>query len=220
MESTESRYLPAVVLVGVLAAMAPHFFFGSPLQLHLEGNMKAWLGIAVWAPAVLAGLAFFNGVEFSGRVAEPRLSPWRPFFLVMIPVVWVTFLGVTYADWWTDMGSMRPWNELQKVLPMHAGLAALQVLFWQGIVQERLGRSWPAAVRVGVVTALNVAVVAPFVLNPSTMVDPVQHVIVPVAIGQLLIAILAELGLQHRTTMIVASAFGGAWIWFQQALLL
>lgn len=220
METTESRTLPAVVLVGILAAMAPHFFFASPLQLHLDGNMKGWLGIAVWAPAVLAGLAFFNGVEFSGRVSEPRLSPWRPFFLVMIPVVWVTFLGVLYADWWTNMGSMRPWGELQKVLPLHAGLAALQVLFWQGIVQERLGRSWPAAVRVGVVAALNVAVVAPFALHPAGMVDAVTHVIVPVGLGQFLIAFWAELGLRHRSTMIVAAAFGGAWIWFQQALLL
>ncbi len=221
MESTsENRLTKPLVAIGLIAAAAPHFFFASPLQLHLEGNMKGWLGLIVWAPAILAGIAFFLGVEFSGRVRPVKDVKVTNASLVLAPLVWLIFLALWFEPWWTQMQGLRPMEELQKVLPLQAGLAALQVLFWQGIVQSKINEQVGPTGRVLIVVGLNVAIALPFVLHPSALIHPWVDVIVPTLVWSLLIAVVAETGAQHRTTMIVAAFFGGAFIWFQQALLL
>lgn len=218
--TTETRLTKPLAAIGLIAAAAPHFFFASPLQLHLEGNMKGWLGLIVWAPAILAGIAFFLGVEFSGRVRPVKDQKLTNAALVLTPLVWVIFLALWFEPWWTQMQGLRPMEELQKVLPLQAGLAALQVLFWQGIVQSHISSKVGPTGRVLIVVGLNVAITLPFLMHPSALIHPWAHVILPTAVSSLLIAVIAETGVQHRTTMLIAAIFGGAWIWFQQALLL
>ncbi len=218
--TTESPLTKPLVAIALIAAAAPHFFFASPMQLHLEGNMKGWLGLIIWAPAILAGIAFFLGVEFSGRVREVKNQQLANATLVLVPLAWIIFLALWFESWWTQMQGLRPMAELQKVLPLQAGLAALQVLFWQGIVQSHISPKVGPTGRVLIVVGLHVAITIPFVLHPSALVHPWADVIFPTAVWSLLIALVAETGVPHRTTMAVAAIFGAAWVWFQQALLL
>lgn len=219
-ESLNNRFTKPLAWLAMIAATAPHFFFASPLQLHLEGNMKGWLGLAVWEPAVLAGVAFFVGVDLSGRVTDVKNTLIKNAALVVGPLVWVLFLALWFEPWWTNMGSMRPVGELQKVLPLHAVLAAMQVLFWQGVVQGALLNKMTPVLRVAGVVVLSTLVSLPFVHHPSSLIQPWTMVILPRALWQLIIALIAETGAPHRATMAVALVFGGAWVWFQQALLL
>lgn len=220
MEGENNRWLPAVVAVGVIAAAIPNFIFPSPLQLHLEGNMRGWIGLAVWAPAVLAGLAFFQGVELSERVREPSDSPWAHVMRLGAVMGWIVFLAVHFEPWWTQMGDLRPVDELQKALPLHAGLGALQVLFWQGIYQAGLAKAWTPAARMLGLAVLNAAVAAPFLMHASSMMDPMTHVVVPLVIWHVLLGVIAETGLSLRALMAFGAIFGGTWVWFQQALLI
>ncbi|MEZ4461012.1 MAG: hypothetical protein R3E66_15055 [bacterium] len=219
-DTLDTRWTKPLAWIALAAAAVPHIFFASPLQLHLEGNMKGWLGLAVWEPAILAGVAFFVGVEFSGRVTPVKNPMHKNAALVIAPLLWILFLALRFEPWWTNMGTMRPTAELQKVLPLHAALGAMQVLFWQGVMQGGLLVNKGVVGRVGGVVTLSTAVSLPYVLHGSSLIEPWTMVILPLALWQLLIALVAETGASYRVMMVVGALFGAAWVWFQQSLLI
>lgn len=211
-----------ITAVAVIAASAPHAFFAPPLQLHMEGQMQAWLGIAVWAPAILAGVAFFFGVEFGGRNEERATSvlpPTRAAVLVLAVLGYVMAAAVLHIDRWTGMATMRPWDELQVVLPLFVVLGALRALFFQGFVQQRVLAALPSASRVAVLCGLELLIALPFLASGNT--SQVALGLLPLVLTDALLgAITHEIGYPVRIAMLVRAFAGGAFIWFQQAMLL
>jgi hypothetical protein len=211
-----------VTAIAVIAAAAPHAFFAPPLQLHMEGQMQAWLGIAVWAPAILSGVAFFFGVGFGRRndALDDQLTPeTRTVLLVALILAFVVATAGMYELLWVEMEAMRPWAELKTVLPLFAALGLMRGVFWQGFAQDRVMSKMPAARRVLALVVLEVAVVLPFVVQGKT--DSVLFNMVPiVALEALVAAVAYEAGFRVRSVMALRAVCGLALVWFQQAMLL
>lgn len=215
--------LPWVVtFVAVLAAAAPHFFFAPPLQLHMDGQLQAWLGIAIWAPAILAGVGFFFGVEFGRRGDGPYASTppaTRTAVLLLALLGYLLLAAVLHEPRWTGMQALRPWGELRAALPLFAALGALRAIFWQGFVQDRVLGQHSVGARSAALLAMEVAVAAPFLLSGEPAI--VAAGLLPLVAAEALAAALAfELGFTVRGVMAVRAAIGAAFVWFQQALLL
>lgn len=210
-----------IVAVALATAAAPHFFFPPPLQLHAQGLHEGWLGISVWAPAILAGVAFFFGVEFSTR-NEEAAERFEPATRVGVSTIFVIFYFILvtaiYPDGAADMSGMRPWDELKIAIPLYAALRALETLFWQGFVQQRALANvsrWPRALTVA---AFGAAIYLPFALAVEI---PVLTGLIALLFAESLIAALAfELGFRVRAVMLIRAVCGAAFIWFQQATLL
>lgn len=211
-----------ITAIAIIVAAAPHAFFAPPLQLHMEGQMQAWLGIAVWAPAILAGVAFFFGVEFGAR-DEERTSAIDPNLrataLIGATIAYLVFAAGLHADRWTGMAGMRPWDELSTLLPLFALLGALRGLFFQGFVQDRVMSDSPSGGRVAMVIVLELMIVAPFLVSADAAT--IAAGLMPlVAAEALLGAISFEVGYPVRIAMLVRAIAGVAFIWFQQVTLL
>ena len=207
-------------VAAIVVAAAPHAFFRPPLQLHASGEFDGFFGIAAWAPAILAGVAFFFGVEFSSRREDaPPLSGAARGTIVMVSlVVLAVVLAQVFEQKWVDMAGLRPWGELRVALPMYAGLFALQSLFWQGYVQHRALSGLGRGVRL-IATALAPALVLlPFLLNAEA--QAVLTLIAVTTLGHAAVAALFEAGFAVRACMAVAAVYGAMFIWFQQAVLL
>jgi hypothetical protein len=209
-----------IVIVAIVAAALPHAFFPTPLQLHMVGDLQAWLGIAVWAPAILAGVAFFFGVEFGAHVEPPRLSrEGRAAAVVLAPIVFSIYMAARFEPMFSNMAEMRPWDQLTTAIPLYAVAGGLHALFWQGYVQDRAMANAPAALRVVAVTLLNLLVFAPFVIE-GEMSAAVGELLPTVALESILVAAVFETGASVRSCMIARALCGVAFIWFQQATLL
>lgn len=213
--------LVIITVVAVLAAAAPHFFFAPPLQLHMEGQMQAWLGIAVWPSAILAAVGFFFGVEFGDRyeVSDIIEPPTRAAILVGALVGVLMLTASLDTSRWTGMDTMRPWEELQTVLPLFAGLGALRAIFWQGFVQHRALRGDGRVGRVLSIIILEMVVVLPFCFSadPQTVLTG----LVPLVLAEALLGVTShEVGAPLRVTLLLRAVAAVAFVWFQQALLL
>ncbi len=211
-----------ITAIAILAAAAPHAFFAPPLQLHMEGQLQAWLGIAVWAPAILAGVAFFFGVEFGSRNdarAESVDPATRSGAVIGAMIAFLVLAAALHVDRFSDMGTMRPWAELKTALPLFAGLGVLRAVFWQGFVQNVVLRDTSTGLRVTLLAVLELLVVVPFLASGNT--SAVASGLLPLVAGEALLAALShELGYSVRVTLLVRAAAGLAFIWFQQATLL
>lgn len=216
---TQSKTMTwVIVLVAVIAAATPHAFFAPPLQLHMSGQMQAWLGIAVWAPAILAGVAFFFGVEFREHLPRRLPETVRTAGVMLVPILFAIYMAARFDELFSGMAGMRPWDELSTLLPVYAVIGALHALFWQGFVQHRVLPDAGPAARIAIVTLLNVAVFAPFAIQGDATV--VTGLLPTVAVESILITGLFETGVSVRSCMIARALCGAAFIWFQQAMLL
>lgn len=207
-----------VAVVALIAAMVPHFFFATPLKLHMHGEFQLWVAISVWAPAMLAAGGFFDAGSFSDSLDPGPLEAFKLPILVGAPFAFLALVAFQYGTLWTDL-PRRPWDELRYALPLYALLWALLSVYWQGLVQHRLLRDSSAPVRVGLVVAGNVVVGLPFLLNVG-MSELLAGYISPVALAAFLAALAFEAGAKVRSVMLLNAFFGMMFIWFQQALLL
>lgn len=215
-----SRLLWVITILATIVAAAPHMFFPPPLELHMAGDMQAWLGISIWAPAILAGVAFFFGVEFGTKIdpEKPDIFPVNVVVAVLSLILYLSYLAEMYELSWTQMEAMRPWTELQTALPMYAVLGALLALFWQGFVQHRVMSAMSRGWRIALVTALSAAVYLPFLATGQH--DDNGLFFSAMAIEGFIAACVFETGIPTWGIMLLRAAFGIAFIWFQQALLL
>lgn len=225
MSTDEPKLSPStgliVTAVAVIVAAAPHVFFAPPLQLHMEGQMQAWLGIAVWAPAILAGVGFFFGVEFGSRDdRRDGMDPAvRAAVLVVAVLAYVMLAAVLHVDRWTDMAAMRPWGHLQTALPLFAGLGVLRAVFWQGFVQHKVLTNMASGARVAALCGLELVVAAPYLMSGDT--TAVATGLLPLVAAEAMLGATAhELGYPVRVSILVRAIAGASFIWLQQALLL
>ena len=218
--ASQKRNLGIFVAVTLIAAALPHYYFTPPLALHLAGDFKGWLGIAVWAPAILAGMAFLIGVGF-GEKLEPagwNIPPaLRPAIYVLAPVLYAVVIVGLYPNLSNDL-PYTPWNELAQALPLHAAMAGLQVTFWQGLLQKRLMDRQSPELRVSIITMLSVAIWIPFAHLTSW--DILGYAIIAIGVEAFLTAIIFEIGATVGMTMIIRAVLGLVYVWFQQATFL
>ncbi len=207
-----------VAAAAIIAAMVPHFFFTTPLELHMLGNMKEWLAIAIWAPAMLAGAGFFDAGEFSDSFDRPQWESLRRIALVMAPFVFMLIVGMQYKPLWTDM-PRRPWDELAQAVPLYGGMWALTAVYWQGLVQHRLLADKSAALRIATIVVGHLVILAPFVLHTGLEVALTGYLLSSV-VAALLAAGLFELGASVRAIMVVNGLMGMTYVFLQQAKLL
>ena len=206
----------------IVAAGAPHAFFLPPTLLHHLGQMQAWLGIAVWAPAILAGVAFFFGAEFSSRddTLDGSITPEARAMVVLgLMLVALMLTAHLCGPWWTYQ-FVSPWEELRLALPMFAALGALRAVFWQGWVQQFLLRGRTKVARLALPIVGELAVVAPFFVpaQEASRVDYL-HVLVPIALAEAVVgAVSHHVGCRVRTTMLARATLAAGAVWFQQSL--
>ena len=207
-----------IAIAGTMIAAGPHAVFPPPLELHMAGDMQGWLGISVWAPAILAGIAFFFGVEFGARIDRDRIAPSTAAAATIgIILAQIVYFAMLFEQGWTDMGPLTPWGELERALPLYAALGALQTLFWQGYVQHRAATHLATGPRVAAVAALNTAIYLPFFL---TAPDAAPMLLAALGVEAVLAATVFELGVPVWATAIVRAIGAAGFIWFQQATLL
>lgn len=219
-QDSERKLGAMITVAAIVVAAAPHAFFRPPLQLHASGEFDGFYGIAAWAPAILAGVAFFFGVEFGARRrdAKPMSGAARGTLVTVLLVMLAVVLAQVFEPKWVEMSGLRPWDELRVALPMYAGLFALQSLFWQGYVQHRTLSGLGRGPRLVAATLLPALVLMPFMLNAPT--PSVLTLIGVTTLGHAATAALFEAGFAVRACMAVAAVYGAMFIWFQQAVLL
>ncbi len=217
-ETQDMKKLWMWAILAVVGASIPHFFFASPLELHLQHNFRGWIGIAVWAPAILGGMGFMLGADFDDRIERP--PNWfmaSGMAAAFAPILYGMFIFLLFPHLSSDMGDTRPWDELKKALPLYAGIGALQVPFWQGIIQQKLTSEWHPAARIAVLIVLEVLIFLPFI----RMTNIVDTGFIYVQAGAAGFAAAAyETGLSVKMMMLVRAIMGLAFVWFQQALFL
>lgn len=217
-EQQQHKKLWLWTILAVVGASIPHFFFPTPLELHLQHNFRGWIGIAVWAPAILGGMGFMLGADFDDRIERP--PSWfmaSGLAAAFTPILFGAFIFMLFPHLSTDMAENRPWDELQKALPLYAGIGALQVPFWQGIIQQKLTSKWHPAARIALLIAAEVLIFLPFI-RMTNIVDTGFLFVQAAAAG--FAAAAYETGLSVKMMMIVRALMGLAFVWFQQALFL
>lgn len=214
------RILKIAALVAVLAAAAPHFFFEPSLILHMRGEMDAWIGIAVWAPAILASVAFFFGVEFGARKELTRpIDPMKRAFIVLVAaLVGIVICAAATTERWSGMSDLMP-PDLHLALGLFSALGVLRALFYQGFLQHRVLTSFAPGARVAVLLAAELLVVLPFALQANPH-DAVGMLLLFGAVEGLVAALAYEVGYSVRVAIALRALYGFAFVWFQQAYLL
>lgn len=207
----------AVALGAVAVAAAPHAFFPPPLHLHMRGHLDGFYGISLWAPAILAGVAFFFGVEMGARCdvdKERWPSGTRATFLVIAFIVYIVALAASFEFYELVPRDVSP--TLGFTMLMYGGLWALESIFWQGFLQHRVSTELPSWRRILNGTVLPVLIVLPFGLSDA----PVGGMILASALSHFIAATSFELGYRVLVCMAIHGALGVLFIWFQQVLLL
>jgi hypothetical protein len=217
-KTMSSSAMWTATLASIVAAAAPHAFFAPPLQLHMAGEMQQWLGLAVWTPAILAGVAFFFGVEFTARFERDKIPGNAAVAIVLVLLIaHMLFLASVFEKLWTDMGSLTPWGELAKAMPLFAVLGAMQALFFQGFVQRRVLENVVPRLRVPIVALLGATVFVPYM---ATAPAAAPLLLTVYFFEGLLVALAFEGGFPVWAAMILRAVCGAAFVWFQQAMLL
>ena len=213
----DTRTTAIAASVGILVAALPHAFFPPPLHLHMIGHVDGFYGIAVWAPAILAGVAFFFGVEFGAHRPpdEVRATPERRAAILAVAcVVYVVALAEAFGLY--DLAPAQTPADLPLVMAMYAGLWAIESLFWQGVLQHHVLARRSSGARVLAVTVLPVLVLAPFAISG----EAVGAMLFAVALARYIAALAFELGSRVLSCMLLSAALGALFIWFQQVMLL
>lgn len=212
------KALWAIALLAIVAAAAPHFFFPPPLRLHMQSVMQGYFGIAVWAPAILASVAFFVGTDLGTRLPSSHDPTLRTVALVLAPIAYAVALAAVLERYWSDMETMRPWGELLTALPMFAALHGLLAIFWQGLVQRRLLIDWPRPARWLTVVALELCIWAPFLVQAPQ--DFLGRLLPAMGLQAAIAAGLYEAGAPTWAAVLVRAIMGLAFVWFQQVMFL
>lgn len=204
--------------IAIVAAAVPHYFFPTPLELVMLSNEKGWLGITVWAPAILGGMGFFLGAEFSAKFERrPKYFLYSGLAAAFAPLVLGMVIFGLYPYLSTDMAGRHPWNDLKVAIPLTAAVFALQAPFWQGIVQSQIMADWKPVARVATIVVLAVMIWLPF-LHLNGLTD--THFLFIQAAEALLAALVFELGATVGLTALARGLMGVSYVWFHQAVFL
>lgn len=217
-DSTPTNRTWLVAGLALIAAMVPHFFFTTPLDLHMYGDMDAWIAIAVWAPSMLAGAGFFDAGEFGDAFERRSLERLRVAALAATPFLYLLIVAILFKPYWTGMPRV-PWDELMLAVPLFAGTWALMAVYWQGLVQHRLLADKSPALRVSLIAVGHLVVFGPWVMHTG-LEAAVTGYLSAITLAGLIGAVIFELGSSVRAVMLVNALMGAAFIWVQQAKLL
>lgn len=207
---------PALVAaVAVLAATIPHAFLDHPLAMVGQSEPQVWIGMAIWAPALLAAAAIFFGGELNHRAARPWIesADWRAAVAIALPVAVFVVLSALRAD------EVRIWGwdtELALALAVFMAAYALSALFWQGLVQPEALAGWPSAIRPVVVTAASLLIWAPFYLQDFS--DRLGDALIAHGTIGLALAVAFECGISTIGCVLLALFCGGALVWTNQLI--
>ncbi|MBA2662462.1 MAG: hypothetical protein H0U74_09230 [Bradymonadaceae bacterium] len=197
----------------ILVAAAPHFFLAFPFQFFKEGQTQAWLGMSVWAPSLLAAAALFVETSLRGQFARPQIAQTtRAAAAILVPMAVVAvlvhlhfrppFFGYT-------LGWLQP---VLIAIALYGFVQGLEALFWQGLLQHRVMRDSAPALRVGVLSVLNVAVWLPFARSTG-LDEALSTYLLDFGLIALASAVLFELGLQTRYVMLSRALMGAGFAW-------
>lgn len=208
-------WVAPLALAAVIAAAIPNYFFTTPFRLYTEGTMKGFYGLSIWAPALLAAAAFFAGVDYFDRQAPARRS--LDAATIFAPLLWILFVSQWFPGQWQTI-TMPNWDMLLKAMPLYGALFAMQVLFFQGMLQQYVLGTKHRFFR-----AFLPGIVAGLILLPCArhMVDfqtAFQEFLLPAFVHQSILSGLIESGATLLRVMGVAFVMGVAWIYFQQGI--
>ncbi len=216
MEETPQQHTGSwpIAVGAMLIALAPHAFFPTPFELHMAGEFPRFYGMAIWPAAFLAGVAFFFG---TGPARPAPTSADRAAIAMVVATLGIAVaFAIGFEPFWTQMGSLRPTDELMRVTPLYMGLGALAAVFWQGYVQSYLLRSAAVPVAVLACTVLPVVIVLPFFFHGDPSV--VARVAAGTVGASLLPALAHGLGFGLRGAVLAALPAWFMFVWFQQAV--
>lgn len=215
-----------LALVAVAVAAAPLFFFENPIALYDAGISKGFYGIAIWPSSVLAGYAFYHAVGL-GRIDQALVDdPSKRTLAVITTMVIATMV---MAQWfrgdYVGMENFRPWDALKIALPMFVALRALDAVFFQGVWQKHVLKNASRAVRLITTPLLAVVVHLGFIfaiVEESFVFRPeeITGYVGGTGFGVFVAALCFELGVPVWACALIHGAFGFAFVWFQQGILL
>lgn len=214
-KSEKPAWLVPLAVVAIVAAAAPNYFFTTPFRLYIDGTMKGFYGLSIWAPTILAAAAFFAGTDYFDRLvpAKPSLNA----ITVIGTLMWVVFVSQWFPGYWTNI-SAPPWDELIKVMPLYAGLFAIQSLFYQGFLQQTILGEKHRYIRVFGPALTAVAIWLPCARHMVDMDTSFNEFLLPAFVLQSLLSGMTEAGATNARVMAVAAVMGAAWVWFQQGI--
>ena len=205
--------LTAAALTGGLFAL--HGLLQSPWDLMTTGAPMAAVGSWMFAPCLLAAAATTIGaVEPTTSRSTSSVTFVSVGLAVVLPMVVVTVMGLVF-----EPTPVRTAGWIGEVLPvaLFVGVGcALCSLFWQGVVQLHLGKSWPALLRVSMVSALAAVIWVPFWIGTeSARVDggPIWMGLVAVSATA---AVIHETGMSTRFVVVLTGLTGVGITWMHQ----
>lgn len=217
LSSPSTGRLAALVAAGIAIAGMAHFFLDLPIDFLKDGQGRAWMGLTIWAPSLLAALALFMEVGLKDRLEVSRISDQiRAAGAVLIPLAALALLAHLHLepDYW------RPVNWKESLLfaaALHTGVFVVGVLFWQGLVQRQLLAEMSPLMRVPLTAALGLLVWVPFIVQTGWE-RAVEGYLLDYGILYLACALIFELGLQVRFVMVGAAIIGIGYTWAHQGL--
>lgn len=208
-------WLPYLCVVAIIAAAAPNYFFTTPFRLHIDGLSKGFYGLSIWGPSILAAAAFFSGVDYFDRLRPKQKS--LDAMTIIAPLLWFVFVATWFPGYWTNI-TTPPWDVLIKVMPLYAGLFAIQVLFFQGLLQQKILGHRHRYLRAFVPGLVAAAIWLPCVRHMVDMETSFYEFLLPAFVHQSILSGMTESGATNLRVMIVAAIMGAAWVWFQQGI--
>jgi hypothetical protein len=208
--------LALLTAVAIAIAAAAHFFLNYPTDFIAEGQRRAWLGLTIWAPALLAAFALFMEVSLTERNRPPINPIHAAAAAVLVTLAAASALIGLHIE--TDYWRPVTWaKSVATAAALYVTVFALGTLFWQGIVQKRLLATLPAPTRPLLTAALGLLLWLPFA--PRTGWDTaLTTYLLDYTILYLALAILFELGLQLRWVIAASTLIALAYTWGHQGI--
>lgn len=212
------KTLRMVACAAFLIAAVPHSFLQFPHLLLNTGQTRAWIGLSAWAPLMLAATALLTDTSLRGRFERPEISPaLRTAAAVLLPLGVITILVQLHFKP-PFLGRPLGWEtSVLFAMALYGATQALETLFWQGLIQNRLLNQTEPFVRILAVTALNVALWLPFVISTG-FADAANTYLLDFGLIALAGVILFELGIQTRYVMLARALMGVGYAWAYHTL--
>lgn len=207
------KTLRMVACVAFLIAAVPHSFLQFPHLLLAAGQNRAWIGLSIWAPLMLAAAALMTDTSLQGHFERARISSTlRTAAAVLLPLGVITILVQLHFQL-PFLGRPVHWqSSVLFAMGLYGTTQALETIFWQGLVQHRLLQDATPASRVFLVTILNIALWLPFAISTG-FADAASTYLLDFGLIGLSCALLFELGLQTRYVMLGRALMGIGYAW-------